>query len=223
MEKGKIAVVLGATGLVGGHLVNQLLDDNTIKEVKIFVRRAASIKHPKLTVNVVNFNNPTSFKERVTGDIVFSCMGTTIKTAGSQEAQYKVDYTYQFEFAQMAAENKVPQYFLVSSSGANSGSMFFYPRIKGQLEEEVKKLGFKNLVIVRPSLLVGERPEERMGEKFGEKFMNAFGSIIPGLKKYKPILGAQVASAMLNVSKTNNEAFLQLELDELFPFSTVKQ
>lgn len=223
MEKGKIAVVVGATGLVGGHLVDQLLEDHTIKEVKIFVRRAASIKHPKLTVHVVDFNNPDTFKNLVTGDMVFSCMGTTIKTAGSQDAQYKVDYTYQFEFAEMASENKVSDYFLVSSSGANSGSMFFYPRIKGQLEEQVKKLGFKKVVIVRPSLLVGERPEERMGEKFGEKFMNMFGSIIPGLKKYKPILGAQVASAMLNVSKSNTKEFLQLELDELFPFSTVKQ
>lgn len=223
MEQGKIAVVLGATGLVGGHLVDQLLEDQTIKEVKIFVRRPASIKHPKLTVHVVDFNNPDTFKNLVTGDLVFSCMGTTIKTAGSQDAQYKVDYTYQFEFAQMASENKVSDYFLVSSSGANSGSMFFYPRIKGQLEEQVKKLDFKKVVIVRPSLLVGERPEERMGEKFGEKFMNMFGSIIPGLKKYKPILGAQVASAMLNVSKSNTQEFLQLELDELFPFSTVKQ
>ena len=223
MEKGKIAVVLGATGLVGGHLVDQLLEDKTIKEVKIFVRRATSVKHPKLTVQLVDFNDPDSFKEQVKGDVAFSCMGTTIKTAGSQEAQYKVDYTYQFEFAQMAAQNKVPQYFLVSSSGANAGSMFFYPRIKGELEEEVKKLNFKNLVIVRPSLLVGERPEKRMGEKFGENLFKILGPIIPGLKKYKPILGAQVASAMLNVSKSNTESFLQLELNELFPFSTIKQ
>ncbi len=223
MEKEKIAIVLGATGLVGGHLVNQLLSDSTIKEVKIFVRRPVAINHPKLTVNIVDFNEPVSFQKQVTGDVVFSCMGTTIKTAGSQEAQYTVDYTYQFQFAQMASGNKVAQYFLVSSSGANSGSRFFYPRIKGELEEEVKKLPFQNIVIVRPSLLLGERPERRIGEKFGEKLFKVVGPIIPGLKKYKPILGAQVASAMLNVSKSNSQNFLQLELDELFPFSTVKQ
>ncbi|MGC9344211.1 MAG: NAD(P)H-binding protein, partial [Bacteroidales bacterium] len=129
----KTAIIAGATGLVGGHLLEQVLEDPYFDVIIIFVRRTTGIDHPKLTEHIVNFDTPDEWKDRVKGDILFSAMGTTLKQAGSKEAQKKVDYTYQYEVAKMAAAKGVQDYVLVSTPGASPGSMVFYIRIRGEL------------------------------------------------------------------------------------------
>ncbi len=211
----KTAIVIGATGLIGNHLTKLLLEDERYQTVKVFVRRSLGETDTKLEEHIVDFNNLNEWKNKVTGDEFFSCLGTTIKKAGSKDAQYKIDFTYQFETAKAAAENGVKNYLLVSSTGANSRSGNFYLRIKGELEEKISILPFDKIRIFQPSILVGEREEKRAGETYGITFMNILANI-PGLKKYKPIDGRTVAKAM--IKSANSSGLNKIEkynLDEV--------
>lgn len=213
----KTAIIIGATGLIGKHLTKLLLEDSRYSKVKIFVRRTTGISNPKLEEHIVDFNLLPKWKTKISGDDLFSSMGTTIKQAGSKENQFRVDFTYQFEFANAASENGVENYFLVSSAGASSASGNFYLRIKGELENEISKLPFKKITIFKPSLLVGEREKNRVGEKIGFIFISLFMKIIPALKKYRPIAGVNVAKAMIRSAKNeSNERILKYELNEIF-------
>lgn len=209
----RTALVIGSTGMVGRELVTQLCESSEFEQVISFVRRSSGFSHPKLQEHVVDFDQPESWKELLKGDVLFSCMGTTLAAAGSKASQYKVDYTYQYETARMAAENNVPVYVLVSSTGANANSALFYPKIKGQLDEAVQKLGFKSVQILRPGQLYGERQQKRSAELFAVKMMFAINKL--GLfKKYKPIHASEVAKAMISAAKrTGSNIFT---LDELF-------
>lgn len=200
MEKGKTAILIGATGLVGNHLLRAILADTSIDKLIVLGRRSVNIKNEKLKEYIIDFDNMDSYKDLVKGDVLFSCLGTTIKKAGSKDAQWKIDYTYQYEVAEAARNNGVESMYLVSSSGANARSKIFYSRMKGELEEAIRKLDFPNYVIFQPSILVGEREEVRAGEKIGGKVADVL-TRIPGLKKYKPIKGEEVARAMLNTFK----------------------
>ncbi|MEY3738790.1 MAG: hypothetical protein RL544_1568, partial [Bacteroidota bacterium] len=131
------ALVFGATGATGSELVAQLIEDNHFSSVVVFSRRSLSITHPKLTCHIVDFDNPQLWAHLVQGDVLFSTLATTLKQAGSQKEQYKIDYTYQYQTAETAANNGVGAYVLVSAMGANANSRFFYPRIKGQLDKAV--------------------------------------------------------------------------------------
>lgn len=193
----KTAVVIGASGLIGKTLVRYLLDDNRYKSVKVFVRRSINISNSKLVEHIVDFDKITDWKNKITGDELYSAMGTTIKKAGSKEAQYKIDFTYQYEFAKAAAENGVSSYFLVSSSGANAKSKLFYMKIKGELEEKVKPIPFNKIRVFRPSLLLGERDEKRFGEKAAERLLKIVVPLFPFLKNQRPIEGEKVAKAMI--------------------------
>ncbi len=223
MHSNKTAIVIGATGLVGSHLVQSLLDNPTYHEVRVFVRREMKMGHPKLKSFVVDFNSPISYEKDLKGDVLFSCMGTTLKIAGSKEAQYKVDYTFQFHVAECAKKNGVSQMILVSATGANSQSMFFYSRMKGELEDAIKRLKFDSTVYVRPSVLIGDRPENRTGEKISVPLINAVSKIFPSIKKYKGIKGEEVAQAMLQLSNSFRDRFICIELDELLPYSSLKK
>lgn len=207
------ALVIGSTGMVGRELIKQLCESSEFEQVISFIRRSSGFSHSKLQEHVVNFDQPENWKELLKGDVLFSCMGTTLATAGSKASQYKVDYTYQYETARMAAENNVPVYVLVSSTGANANSALFYPKIKGQLDEAVQKLGFKSVQILRPGQLYGERQQKRSAELFAVKMMFAMNSL--GIfKKYKPIHASEVAKAMISAAKrTGSNIFT---LDELF-------
>lgn len=195
----KTAIVVGATGLVGRSLVDMLLKDRRFEKVKVFVRRSMNITNPKLEEHIVNFDEPDTWKKLLTGDVLYSAMGTTRKAAGSKEAQYKIDYTYQYMAAKYAAANEVEKYVLVSSAGASPDSKIFYSRIKGELERDVQKLPFETIHIIRPGMLRGEREHVRTGEQIGVGIMKVIG-LIPGLAALKPIEGAEVAKAMINAT-----------------------
>ncbi len=144
-------------------------------------------------------------------------MGTTIRKAKSTAIQYKVDVTYQYEFAKSAAENGVKSYFLISSSGANAKSKLFYMKIKGELEEKVKELPFDKIRIFRPSLLLGERPEKRFGEKAAENILKIIVPIFPFLKNQRPIEGASVAKAMITTANKDDKERIKIyALNEIF-------
>jgi len=195
---GKVANIIGSTGLVGHQLLTQILDHPEFEKVRIFVRRASGISHPKLEEQIIDFDLPESWRHLVKGDVLFSTLGTTIKTAKTKENQYRVDFTYQYEFAKVASENGVSAYLLVSSLGANPKSSVFYSRMKGELEDAVAKLPFRKLVIIRPSILDGDRQEKRAGEKVGlilSRFVTRFI-----LKVYKPTPVNLLASKMISLS-----------------------
>jgi len=213
----KTAVVIGASGLIGKSLVRKLLEDNRYSLVKAFIRRPTNISNPKLEEHLVNFDEISKWKDNITGDELFSAMGTTIKKAGSKEAQYKIDVTYQYEFAKAAAENRVSSYVLVSSSGANANSKLFYMKIKGGLEEKVKLLPFKKIRIFRPSLLLGERDEKRFGEKAVERLLKIVVPLFPFLKNQRPIEGKKVARAMIvSANEDDKERIKIFEPLEIF-------
>lgn len=216
MEKGKTAIIIGATGLVGNHLLHAFLEDSFFSKVIVLSRRSTNLKNDKLIEYIVDFNHQESYKNFIKGDVLFSCMGTTIKKAGSKEVQWKIDFTYQYEVAEAARNNGVESMYLVSSSGANSKSKIFYSRMKGELEEAIKKLNFPNYMIFQPSLLLGKREEERVGEKIGEVVGRVLTKI-PGLNKYKPIEGKEVALAMRNTFKSGKySGDKKFVLDEIF-------
>ncbi|MCK9208553.1 MAG: NAD(P)H-binding protein [Salinivirgaceae bacterium] len=195
----KTALVLGATGLVGSELLKQLLNDDRYSSVVVFVRRPLEINHPKLHVEVIDFDRSDYWSGKVKGDVLFSAFGTTIKKAKTKENQYKIDFTYQFQMAQAAKHNQVGTYVLVSSAGANPKSGIFYSRMKGELDEQVKELGFQRLVILKPSILAGNRKEKRMGEKVGLVLAKMIG-VIPFISKYRSIPASTVAKAMIQSS-----------------------
>ena len=209
----KTAIVIGATGLVGKSLTQNLLVDERYSSVKIFTRRSLGITNPKLKEHIVDFEKLYDWKNEITGDELYSAMGTTIKKAGSKAVQYKIDFSYQYEFALAAFQNGVEKYLLVSSAGANENSGNFYLKMKGELDRKVFSLGFKNILIFRPSILAGDRNENRTGEKYGIAAMNILSRIIPPLKKYKPVEAETVAKFMIN--KANESLTKSLMIFEL--------
>ena len=194
------ALVIGATGAVGKDLVEQLLKDDSFERVDVFVRREMPLLSSKLVSHVVDFDHPEIWAELLTGDVLFSCLGTTIKAAGSQDAQWKVDYTYQYDAARAARANGVRQYILVSSVGADAKSKIFYSRMKGQLDEDVAKLGFSGCFILRPPSLI-RKGSDRFGEKAGVVVLKALNAI--GLmRSWTPMPTEEVAAAMVRLAKS---------------------
>ena len=214
------ALVIGATGATGRDLVNQLLTDKDYDEVNVFVRRPLEVESPKLKTHIVDFEKPEEWKDLVKGDVAFSCLGTTLKTAGSKEAQRKVDYDYQYNFAKAAKENEVEDYILVSSYGANPKSKIFYSRMKGELEQSIKALHFNKLMIFQPGML-DRKDSERTGEVLGGKiikFANKFGV----LTQQKPLPTAVLAKAMINSSKIKSYGYSKIKLGSIFSFADKK-
>lgn len=211
------ALVLGATGATGKDLVQKLIQDPEVEEVHTFVRRMPSWEHKKIKNHVVDFDQPEQWQHLVQGDVAFSCLGTTLRDAGSKEAQWKIDYDYQYRFAQAAKENGVQDFILVSSYGAHPESKIFYSRMKGELEEAVKALHFDKLTIFNPGMLLREgskRPLEILGSAL-LKVANSIGL----LKQQKPLPTEILAQAMLNAAKIKTNGFSSIQLGAIFGFA----
>ena len=198
------ALVLGASGATGRELVQLLLDDSNFNQVSIFVRTVPKTSNKRLKIHKIDFAKLEEYKDIIKGDILFSALGTTKKDAGGKKEQYLVDYTYQYEFAKLASENGVANYSLVSSTGANAKSLFFYTRIKGLLEEAVKKLNFKKIDIFQPPMLIRQPDLMRTGEKSGIKFLNAINKI-GFLKSQKPLNVKDLAVKIVSFAMLKNQ------------------
>lgn len=206
----KKALVIGGTGLVGNQLIQLLLADGRYT-VTALVRKPMPINHQLLTQVVFNFEKPD--QSLVLADDIFCCLGTTIKKAGSKPAFYKVDFEYVLSIARIAHANGATGFVLISSMGANKDAAVFYNKVKGAIEAAVTGIGYKSLFILRPSILLGNRTEVRIGEKIGKAIMSFIAVAIP--KKYRPIEARQVAKAMIACVTSGKTGVHILESDAL--------
>lgn len=207
------ALVIGATGSTGKVLVEQLLEDNDYASVKIFVRRSIGKSHPKLTEHIVNFSETNQFTDLITGDVLFSCIGTTLKIAGSKENQWKIDFDIPAVFAEAAKDNNVKSFVLVSSYGASAKSSVFYSKMKGKLEDYIAALNFEQYLVFRPGPLIRENTD-RLGEKISVRLIKILNTI--GLfKNLKPISTAFLAEKMINAPKKLPSGIIVLEVKQI--------
>lgn len=207
------ALVIGATGATGKELVTLLLESPDYSEVSIFVRCSTGKTHSKLTEHIVDFSDVNSFQELITGDVLFSCLGTTLKDAGSKEKQWKIDYDIPADFASAARKNEVQSLVLVSSYGASAKSSVFYSMMKGKLEDHLQELNFSQYIIFRPGPLIRENTD-RLGEKISIKVIKFFNAI--GLfKNLKPITTAFLAEKLVKAPKALPSGNTTLELDRI--------
>ncbi len=209
------ALVAGASGLVGGFLLDGLLENPQYREVCSLGRRALPRQHPKLTQRTVDFARLEDEALPSTDD-AFCCLGTTIKKAGSQEAFRAVDHDAVLAFAKAARKAGARRFLLVSALGANARSRIFYNRVKGETEEDLKSVGFESLVILRPSLLLGERAESRPGEHVATVVTKALGPLLRPFSS-RPIEARTVARAMVALARetTGVRVAMSGELQEL--------
>ena len=208
------ALIIGATGATGKDLLSQLLADDTYSEVHCFVRKPLALSHPKLHTHVIDFETPEAWADLLQGDVAFSCLGTTLAAAGSKEAQWRVDYDYQYNFAEHCRNNGVPTFVLISAAGAKAPSKLFYNRMKGQLEDAVKELGFPSLLIFQPSVLIRSN-NDRGAENFSVKtihFLNKIGLF----KRYRPMPTTVLAQKMRKEVATAHNGIHTFTLDEIF-------
>ena len=209
------AVVIGATGEVGKELIALLINHSAIKNVTGLVRRPIDSSHTKLTYNVIDFDAMSSLPLD-SFDIAFCCLGTTIKKAGSQQAFEKVDLDYVVEFAKYAYKSNASQFHVVSASGANKTSFFFYNRVKGHMEEAIKKISFQSTFVYRPALLDSNRIEQRSGEKIAIRIFRVINPLLRGpLKKFASITTRKVAQGMVNRINRAAPGFYIIRSDEI--------
>lgn len=193
------AIVIGASGATGMDLVRMLIADSDFEQIEIFVRRPFPIDSPKMTVNVVDFEDIASWKNLIQGDVLFSLMGTTMAKAGSQKAQWRIDYDYQYEVSCAAKDNGVQGICLMSAMGASSKSMFFYSRMKGKLDEDIVTLGFACTYIMRPPSLI-RKDTDRVGERISVSILKGLTNI-GIMKSIAPMETKIVAKAMIEAIK----------------------
>ena len=198
----KTALLFGSSGLIGGNLLNLLIQNKDYNKIKIFVRSEPAIKDLKIEIIKTDFNNLKNYIEDINGDDCFFCIGTTKKNSPDKKEYKRVERDIPVEIAEIAKANSVNSFIYVSSGFADPESSGAYLRYKGEVEEELKKLNFIKLGIMRPSFLMGNRKEKRFGEKIGIFLFKLFSPFFLGpLKKMKPIQSKKVAQAMINVAQ----------------------
>ena len=200
----KTALIFGSSGLIGGHLLNQLIKDDNYNKIKIFVRSEPEINHFKVEIIKTDFNSLENHKEDIKGDDCFFCIGTTKQNSPDKDDYRKVELEVPKEIAKITKSNLVNSFIFVSAIYANSKSSGDYVRFKGLVEEELKRLNFPKLGIMRPSFLTGDRKEKRAGEKIGIFVFKLLSPLLLGpLKKMKPIHSEIVAKAMIAFIQNN--------------------
>ena len=210
------AVVIGATGATGRQVVKHLLEADWISEVSVLVRKKSFEEQDKLQEHVVDFDQLSEYRQWIVGDVAFSCLGTTLKDAGSKEEQWKVDYTYQYNFAQLAYQNGVSTFVLQSAINADASSKLFFSRMKGELEENIKLIGFERLVLCKPSFLI--RPNtKRTLENIGVQLVYGLNKL-GLLKSYSSLPVDLVAQAMVASVQTSTQRIYELGVHELLAF-----
>ena len=215
----KTALLFGASGLVGSHLLNQLIKDTNYSKIKLFVRSVTKIIDPKVEIIKTDFNNLQNHKEDVKGDDCFFCIGTTKQNSSNKDEYRRVELDIPKEIAKIAKLNLVNSFIFVSAIYANPNSSGDYVRFKGLVEEELKRLNFPKLALMRPSFLMGDRKEKRVGEKIGIFVFKLLSPLLLGpLKKMRPINAETVAKAMIRAANENLEKniFESNEIAELF-------
>jgi len=212
----KSALVAGGTGLVGSQLVKLLIQSAKFDGVKVLVRKENPTQIEGADVLEVDYERLSEFEQYLKADVIFCCLGTTIKKAGSKEKFRKVDYAYPYELAKLCLKNGDIQFNIITANGANSNSFFFYNRVKGDIEKALEGLNIQNLNIFRPSLLLGKRNEKRITEEVGSIFASVVNPLLVGkLKKHRAIQGLTVARAMLNVSLKNLSGIHNIESNDI--------
>jgi uncharacterized protein YbjT (DUF2867 family) len=202
----KKAIIAGASGLIGSKLLNILLQQPSYDEVLILVRKELPVEHKKLVQLVIDFDKLDEYAQAITGHAVFCCLGSTRKKTPDTAVYRRIDHDYPLKLAQLAKQNGVEQYHLVSALGANTHSSNFYLKMKGETEADIQKAGLKCLHIYEPSLITGERAEYRLGERIVTALMKAIDPLLIGsLKKYRSIPAETIARAMFNKSLKNEE------------------
>ena len=216
----KTALLFGSSGLIGGHLTKQLIENSSYGKVKLFVRSDPKISDPKIEVIKTDFNNLQNHKDENTGDDCFFCIGTTKQNAPDKDEYRRIEYNIPIEIAKIAKSNSVKSFLYVSSGFADPKSSGAYLKNKGDVEEELKSLNFLKLGIMRPSFLIGDRKEKRIGEKIGIFIFKLISPFFLGpLKKMKPIHSEKVAKAMIKIANENLRKTI-LESDEIVGISS---
>ena len=216
----KTALIFGSSGLVGSHLLDLINQDNNYSKIKLYVRSEPKKVNSKFEIIKINFNKLEDYKNSIIGDDCFFCIGTTRKNTPDKNEYIKVEYNLPISVAKMAKSNSVNNFIYISSLGANPNATSLYLKNKGKAEEKLVKLNFTNLSILRPSILVGNRKENRFGEKIGIFAMKTFSPLFFGnMKKYKPINVENVAKSMLQVAQKHYQNNI-FESDEIVRIGT---
>jgi uncharacterized protein YbjT (DUF2867 family) len=201
---GKTAIILGASGLTGGIVLEKLLADDRYKTIKLFSRKSIGISNPKIIENIGDIIELENFKNDFTADEVYCCIGTTAKKTPNKELYKNIDFGIPVKAAQLSKSNNIETFLVVSALGANSQSSVFYNKTKGEMEEEVLKQQIPNTFILRPSIIAGNRNESRSIEKIGLFIFKLFNPLLQRkLKKYRAINANSIAQAMINLANSN--------------------
>jgi uncharacterized protein YbjT (DUF2867 family) len=215
-DKVKVAVIAGATGMVGKQLMYRLIEGNTYDKVIVLVRSPFTIQHPKLEQLIVDYNRLDDLDLGASVGHAFCCLGTTMKKSGSKEKFYEVDFTFVHRFALWALKHKASTFLLVSANGANTQSVIYYSRVKAAIEEAIAQIKFESIYILRPSLLLGDRQEFRFGEMIAMGLSKIVSPLMLGtLKRYKPIESKSVALGMIRMASESRSGIHIIENENI--------
>ena len=202
----KTAILIGATGLTGSFLLNDLLEDNDFTKIIILSRKTTGINHPKLEEHIIDLFKIKNYKHLIQGDVAFCCIGTTKSKTPDQQVYTKIDRGIPSDFATICNENEVGCFLVISSMGANANSNTFYLKTKGMMEHLVLSSGIKNIYVLRPSIIIGNRNEKRFLERFAKVLFKCFDFFMVGIfEPYKSIHAKDIAKAMITLSKLGFE------------------
>lgn len=211
----KTAIILGATGLTGGLLLERLLKDERYATIKLFSRSSIGYSHPKIEEHLIDLFELEKYEKQFTGDVVFCCIGTTKAKTPDEQTYRKIDYGIPVSAARLAKRNDIPKILLISALGADPESRIFYNRTKGEMERDVLKENVPGTYLFQPSLIAGDRNEQRTFESLGKNLMKVGNHLLVGpLKKYRSIHAETIAKAMIVVA-AEGYSKTRIESDEI--------